>query len=131
MHFEGLNSREATREAKTRRWHVYFFIIQGVPKKHGNTVMNWISSLLWISVVIPYFKRHNIIMSARIYFMKRVKDCKDVSMMSPQDEQWRRTSSVCRLQFSCFTKYDLMQSKHKQTKCEHSRRNSYSLQLSQ
>ena len=27
------------------------------------------------------------IMSARVYFMKRVKDCKDVSIMSPQDEQ--------------------------------------------
>jgi len=26
-------------------------------------------------------------MSARVYFMKRVKDCKDVSTMSPQDEQ--------------------------------------------
>ena len=25
-------------------------------------------------------------MSARVYFMKRVKDCKDVSIMSPQDE---------------------------------------------
>ena len=24
-------------------------------------------------------------MSARVYFMKRVKDCKDVSIMSPQD----------------------------------------------
>ena len=38
--------------------------------------------------------------------------------------------SVCLLQFSCFTKYNRMQSKHKQTKCEHSRRNSYRLQLS-
>ena len=28
--------------------------------------------------------------------------------------------SVCILQFSCFTKYNRMQSKHKQT-CEHSR----------
>ena len=27
--------------------------------------------------------------------------------------------SVCVLQFACFTKYTLMQSKHKQTKCEH------------
>ena len=27
--------------------------------------------------------------------------------------------SVCILQFSCFTKYNPMQSKHKQTKCEH------------
>ncbi len=25
-------------------------------------------------------------MSARVYFMKRVKDCKDESIMSPQDE---------------------------------------------
>ena len=33
-------------------------------------------------------------MSARVYFMKRVKDCKDVSIMSPQDEQWRRTLFV-------------------------------------
>ena len=28
-------------------------------------------------------------MSARVYFMKRVKDYKDMSIMSPQDEQWR------------------------------------------
>ena len=34
--------------------------------------------------------------------------------------------SVCILQFSCFTKYNRMQSKHKQTKSEHSRGNSYS-----
>ena len=39
--------------------------------------------------------------------------------------------SVCILQFSCFTKYNRMQSNYKQTKCEHSRRNSYRLQLSQ
>ena len=39
--------------------------------------------------------------------------------------------SVCIMQFSCFTKYNRMQSKNKQTKCEHSRRNSYRLQLSQ
>ena len=31
-------------------------------------------------------------MSARVYFMKTVNGCKDVSIMSPQDEQWRRTS---------------------------------------
>ena len=30
--------------------------------------------------------------------------------------------SVCILQFSCFTKYNRMQSKPKQTKYEHSRR---------
>jgi len=34
--------------------------------------------------------------------------------------------SVCILQFSCFTKYNRMQSKQKQTECEHSRRNSHS-----
>ena len=34
-------------------------------------------------------------MSARVYFMKSVKDCKDVSIMSPQDEQWRQTSLIC------------------------------------
>ena len=28
--------------------------------------------------------------------------------------------SVCILKFSCFTKYNRMQSKHKQTKCKHS-----------
>ena len=27
-------------------------------------------------------------MPARVYFMKRVKDCKDASLMSPQDEKW-------------------------------------------
>ena len=46
----------------------------GWPKKHGNSVTNSISSLLWTSIVIPNFKSHNIIMSARVYFMKRVKD---------------------------------------------------------
>ena len=51
----------------------------GCPKKHGNSVTNSISSLLWISIVISNFKSHNIIMSARVYFMKRVKDYKDVS----------------------------------------------------
>jgi len=70
----------------------------GCPKKHENSVTNWISSLLWISIVIPNFKSHNITMSARvqcIFYMKRVKDCKDLSIMSPQDEQWRRTSLLC------------------------------------
>ena len=74
-----------------------YFLLQGVPK-------TWEFS-------------DEFDMSARVYFMKRVKDCKDVSIMSPQ--------------FSCFTKYNRMQSKHKQTKCEHSRRHSYRLQLSQ
>ena len=48
----------------------------GCPNKHGNSVTNSIWSLLWISVVIPNFKSHNIIMSARVYFMKTVKGYK-------------------------------------------------------
>ena len=72
-------------------------------------------------------------MSARVYFMKRVKDflsmcLKCLRKMNNEDGQ---VYSVCILQFSCFTKYNRMQSKHKQTKCKHSRRNSYRLQLSQ
>jgi len=59
-------------------------------------------------------------MSARVYLMKIVNGSKDVSIISPQDKQWRRTSLLCILQFSCF-KYNRMQSKHKQTKCEHTR----------
>ena len=65
------------------------------PNKHGNSVTNSISSLLWISIVIPDFKRHNIIVSARVYFIKTVNVCKDVSIMSPQDKLWRRTSLLC------------------------------------
>ena len=105
----------------------------GCPKKHGNSLTNSISSFLRISIVIPNFKSHNIIMSARVYFMKTVKDCKYVSiclhkMNSGEDGQ---VYSVCIQQFSCFTEYNRMQSKHKQTKCKHSRRNSYRLRLSQ
>jgi len=37
--------------------------------------------------------------------------------MNSEDRQFY---SVCILQLSCFTKYNRMQSKHKQTKCEHS-----------
>ena len=48
--------------------------------------------------------------------------------MSPQNEQWRRqVYSVCIMQFSCFTKYNRMQSKHKQTNCKHNRRKFYGL----
>ena len=73
----------------------YMRVGTGCPNKHGNSVTNSISSLLWISIVIPDFKIHNIIMSARVYLMKTVNGCKDVSKMSPQDEQWRRTSLLC------------------------------------
>ena len=52
--------------------------IQGVPKNMG---IQWRIGyrLCYESIVIPNFKSHNIIMSAKIYFMNRVKDCKDVS----------------------------------------------------
>ena len=53
-------------------------------------------------------------MSARVYFMERVKDCKDVSIMSPQDAELEdgQVYSVCMLQISCTT----VLSKHKQKK---------------
>ena len=53
-----------------------------VSQRHGNSVTNSISSLLWISIVILNFKSHNIIMSARVYFMKTVNGCKIVYIMS-------------------------------------------------
>ena len=58
-------------------------------------------------------------MSARVYFMITVNGCKDVSKclrkINSEDGQ---VCSVCILQYSCFTKYNRKQSKHKQTKCE-------------
>ena len=59
--------------------------------------------------------------------MKRVKDCKDVSIMSPQDEQWStdKFTLFVYCNFLDFIKYNRMQSKRKQTKYEHSRRKSY------
>ena len=65
------------------------------PNKHGNSVTNSISTLLWISIVITDFKSHNIIMSDKVYLMKTVNGYKDVSLMSPQNKQWRRTSLLC------------------------------------
>jgi len=60
-------------------------------------------------------------MSARVYFMKRVNDCKDVAIMSLQDEQWRRTSllSLYNVIFLLYLLYNFMQWKHKQTNCKH------------
>ena len=54
-------------------------------------------------------------MSARVYFMKTVNGCKDVSIMYPQDEQRRRTSLLCLYTVISvlITKYNRMQSKHK------------------
>ena len=71
-------------------------------------------------------------MSARVYFMKKVNDGKDVSIMiHKMNSEDGQVCSVCILQYSCFTKYNRKQSKHKQSKCEHSRQNLYRLQLSQ
>ena len=64
-------------------------------------------------------------MSARVYFMKTVNGCTDVSIMSPQE----MNSEDGQVYFVCIL-YNRMQSKYKQTNCEHSRRNSYGLQLS-
>ena len=44
-------------------------------------------------------------MSARVYFMKTVKDCKGVFIMSPQDEQWRQVYSVCIMYTAIFLFY--------------------------
>ena len=65
----------------------------GCPKKQFSDEFDIV--FLWISIVLPNFKSRNIIMSVRVYFMKRVKDCKDVSLMSLQYEQWRLTSLLC------------------------------------
>ena len=65
-------------------------------------------------------------MSARVYFMKTVNGCKDVSIMSPQDKQRRQTSLLCLYTvIFFFTEYNRMQSKHKQTNCKHSRQKYY------
>ena len=64
-----------------------FLLPTGCPNKHGNSVTNSISSLLYNSIVIPDFKSHNIITAARVYFLKTVNGCKDVSIMSPQDKK--------------------------------------------
>ena len=71
------------------------YVTYRVSQKYGNSVTNSISSLLWISIVISNFNRLNIIMSAGVYFIKTVNGCKDVSVMSSQDEQWRRISLLC------------------------------------
>ena len=93
---------------------------------------NVISSLLRISIVLPDFKSHTIIMPARVYFMKTLNGYKDESIMSLQmNSEDGQVYSVCILLFSCFTKYNRMQSKQKQTNCKHSRRKSCGLQLSQ
>ena len=72
---------------------------------------------------VPNFKSHNIIMSARVYFKKRVKYCKDVSIIKVNSGDRTRIVSVCICNSQYLLFYNRMQSKHKQTQCEHSRRN--------
>ena len=75
---------------------------------------NSISSLLLISIVMPNFKTHNI-MSARVYFIKRVKDCKDVSIcLRKMNSEDGKVYFVCILQFSCFIKTVCSQNINKQ-----------------
>ena len=95
----------------------------GCPNRHGNSVTNLISSLLWTCIVMPNFKNYdNIIIFARVYFEKTVNDWKDVSIMSPQDKQWRQTSLLCLYTVTFY---------YTVTNCKHNRQKSYELQLSQ
>ena len=49
-------------------------------------------------------------MSAKVYFMKRVKVCKDVSILRKMNSEGGQVYTVC------FTKYNRMHSKHIQKK---------------
>ena len=62
------------------------YYVQGVPKTWKFSDELEIVFVMNQHCIIPNFKSHNI-MSARVYLIKRVKDCKDVNIMSPQDEQ--------------------------------------------
>ena len=85
-------------EENFRFWFILWAIqtawIFRVSQKTWEFRTNSISSLLWVRIVLPNLKSHNI-MSARIYFLKTVKDCEDVSILPPQVEQQRRTSLLC------------------------------------
>ena len=74
---------------------IFKSLVQGVPKNMG--IQRRIRySLCYELAVIPNFISHNSIMSARVYFMRRVNDCKDVSKclrkMNSEDGQ---VYSVC------------------------------------
>ena len=58
-------------------------------------------------------------MSARVYFMKRVKDCKNVSIMSPQEDGQVYIVRLCTAIFLFYLIQPYMLSKHKQTNCMH------------
>ena len=55
-------------------------------------------------------------MSATVYFMKTVNDCKDLSVecLCNMNSEDGHVYFVCILYLSCFTKYNRMHSKHKQ-----------------
>ena len=125
------------------------WVYTGCPIKHGNSVTNSRSSLLRNSILIHDFKRHSIIMSARVYFMKTVNGCKDVLIMSLQDEPVKTDCLLCLCtagksgghkpqhvplhatyylfcllvaRWATIVRSSIsqrMQSKHKQTKCKH------------
>ena len=64
----------------SRKIPIVLLYYTGGSNKHGNSVTNSRSSLLRISIVIPDFKSHNIIMSARVYFIKTVNGCEEIEM---------------------------------------------------
>ena len=76
--------------------------IQGVPKNMG--IQLQIQYRLWyeLALLIPDFKSHNIIMSARVYYIKTVNDCKDVILMlrkMKMNSEDGQVYSVCILYF--------------------------------
>ena len=73
--------------------HLFFYTV--CPNKHWNWVTNSRSSLLRISIVIPDLKDIILLCLLRVYLMKTVNGCKDVFIMSSQDEQGRRKSLPC------------------------------------
>ena len=69
-------------------------ISTGCPNKHGNSVT--IRYRLCYELALQYLiSKAIILLSARFYLMKTVNCCKDASIMSPQDEQLRRTGLLC------------------------------------
>ena len=56
----------------THDYYILCMYTTGCPKKHGNSVTNWISSLLWITIVIPNFKSHNITLVGNTILNQRI-----------------------------------------------------------
>ena len=57
------------------------------PNKHENSVTNLISTYYELALQYLISKKQNVNMSARVYFMRTVNGCEDVSIMSPPDGQ--------------------------------------------